>query len=277
MIAIIVVLYNLKFSQSLTIQRLKAIMQSDLANRFQVTIYDNSPTPCVEELPFEALYVSDTSNAGLSVAYNYQISKAIDNNIKWVLLLDHDTDYTIDCLTRQLNIIDKDINNLVAIVPIMVGQNNHVISPMKINNRLKQCGAPFNEGIYYDLTAINSCAMINVDFFHSIGGLSNDYSLDMLDHWMFARIRLAKKSVYVVDCRISHDLSVLDYNRGMNIGRYINILNSEYRYYQEFGNSSILKSYRRHLLLRAVKHLVKTNDKNYYKITMQMYKRTKRS
>ncbi len=275
MVQIVIVVYKKDLNECLTLNLLKQILNENKLNEVvDILVYDNSPvvTKLLDKSSLNIEVVNDTSNSGISKAYNVALSKAEKNGHKWLMLFDQDTSVTAQSFMSQFNAIaqigDKKI---VAIVPKIIGQNGKMISPMKVDDKLNMYDLCDNKSVQKDITALNSSTMVNVEFLKSIGGFSTTYKLDMLDHWLFFQIRKKNCNVYVVNEIIQHELSVLDYNN-MNEQRYINILTSEKCFYEEALGKKGLKIYKKHLFLRMLKHLVLTKNKNYYKITRKALK-----
>jgi len=225
-------------------------------------IYDNSPSSNLGSTPKGWEIVVDPSNGGLFTAYSYAVSKARSKGCPWVLLLDQDTDLPSNFLVtvhEDLALMQAE-TDVVAIVP-MVKAGNRQVSPM-----LPRLGReiPFNRRSVVEaswLWAINSGTCLRVDFIDSIGGFSNAFWLDFLDHWLFKMIHNSHKRVYVSKLVLQHELSVSNMDSGLTVKRYKNVLRAE----REFTNHYLPTLWRYalvpRLLARALKHLIMTRNK----------------
>jgi GT2 family glycosyltransferase len=225
-------------------------------------IYDNSPIGNSVDLPSGWLYVSDPKNKGLAAAYNHAIAQAKDSAAQWLLLLDQDS-----CLPKNFMAnLQTEIalchqkSKIAAIVPF-VFSNGRQVSPF-----LPKFGfdRPYNLSRSTTskwIAAINSATSIRVSFVESIGGFPSEFWLDYLDHWLFRKIYDTGHAVFVGEMKIEHNLSVANFDMGLQVARYKNVLAGEMAFTNRY-----LPTYWRpilviRLLLRAVKHSIITRDK----------------
>ena len=259
-LCIVVVLYQRAIRESATCLSLSN--QRFKNSRDIFLVYDNSPCSNLGPVPTGWEVVVDSSNGGLLAAYNCAISRAKSAGCPWVLLLDQDTELPSDfflAVHKELA-ASHDKTDVVAIVPI-VKAGNRQLSPM-----LPRLGreSPFVHRDVVEtrwLMAINSGTCLRVDFIESIGGFSKAFWLDYLDHWMFKMIHNRRKSIYVSNVELQHDLSVANMNTGLTVQRYKNVLVAE----RQFTNNYLPTLWRfalvPRLLARAMKHLIITRDK----------------
>lgn len=273
-IIVIVVLYGTDVNSSLTLKSLDAIY--DNTSKLDVLIYDNNlHSNDWNENKFgnwNVIYIHDGRNLGLSFAYNVGLQEAIKRQKRWILLLDQDTMLTKGYLSELLDVLHNNtLDKVGAVVPQLVWKGKR-LSP--VLNRSKQNVWWFQKRITspgcYDgyITAFNSGTLASVDFLTSIGGFSVKYPLDRLDYWYFGQIYENGLSTYVLDAKLEHDLSVLDYNRNMTVQRYQSILASELLFVQDVGKESAFL-YKMRLLARFVKQLLLVRDKRYACNTFQ--------
>jgi GT2 family glycosyltransferase len=209
------------------------------------------------------MYVNDPTNRGLSAAYNHALLRCKESGARWLLLLDQDsklpTNFFVN-LQVDTALCHQQVK-IAAIVP-MIFSNQRQISPVLPKwgfdrSYLATCSTTSEW-----LSAINSAACIRVSFVESIGGFSNDFWLDYLDHWLFRKIYDTHHCVFVSGISVEHDLSVADFNKGLDVGRYKNILTAE----RTFTNRHLPRLWRPvlalRLLARAGKHSFCTRDKN---------------
>jgi GT2 family glycosyltransferase len=259
-LCVIVVLYQRALSASPTYTSLSG--QEFLGSRDLFVVYDNSPHSNLGPIPAGWEVVTDSTNGGLLAAYRHAISRAKAADCPWILLLDQDTELPSDFLLvahKNLALL-QDHAEVVAIVPI-VKAGDEQVSPM-LPRLGRESPLLLREVVETRwLMAINSGTCVRVDFIESIGGFSEIFWLDYLDHWLFKMIHNRGKSVYVSNMVLQHELSVANMNRGLSVQRYKNVLWAE----RQFTNDYLPPLWRvalvPRLLMRALKHFVLTRDK----------------
>ena len=107
-----------------------------------------------------------------------------------------------------------------------------------------------------------------------LGGFNTQFPLDFLDHWLFFEIFQQQKSVYVLESKLQHELSVLHYE-SMTTKRYQSILKAEKNYYQNYETQQ-LDNHRKQLLKRTLKQWVKVKNRQIWKMTLRSYFELKR-
>lgn len=271
-VTMVVVLYKLKPEESKTFHTLKHIMNSTNSplKDIELILYDNSPTkhdftPSQIE-GIHITYYHDPRNLGIASAYNYAWSAAKENNSHWLLLLDHDTELTLEYFKSILTINDVP-DNVAAVVP-KINSENTMISPVYSNSLRPLKGERPTPGVQNQpVMAINSGALISVAFLDEINGFNQDFALDYLDHWLFYKIYEKGLKVYLMDVELEHELSVMDYTR-VSLQRYQSILNSEVNFYQNF-KTDLLPKYRIQLIKRFFKQLLTVKNKEIAKQTLK--------
>lgn len=257
-ITAVVVLYRLRPEKSPTIASLvrswEHCQNKDLD--LKLIIYDNSPEvqdwPVV--LPFKHQYIHDANNGGLSAAYNYALESDAGDGYQWLLLLDQDSDLSIDFITltwHGASTIGHD-PEVVAVVPHVM-HKGLPISPAKLLWGWKiRPIYNFGRGICTDpVTAINSGSMVRKSFVSEIGGFNKQFRLDYLDHWLFAEINRLGKKVYITEAVINHDLSIGNSNHPVSAERYVSILKAETHFYRAYSNVANYNCHLFNLALRA--------------------------
>jgi GT2 family glycosyltransferase len=258
----VVVLYKCSINQSSTCISMRAQDAYD-RDAISILIYDNSPIGDADDLPPNWVYVSDPTNKGLSAAYNHAISQAKLSGAHWLLLLDQDSNLPRNFLADLQGdvVLCQEKSEIVAIVPI-VFSNQRQVSPIRPMLGLDRPYEGTQTATSVWLTAINSAAAIRVSFVESIGGFSNDFWLDYLDHWLFRRIYDTAHLVYVSNMKIDHNLSVANFNQGLEVSRYKNVLTAE----AAFTNECLPIYWRLiltlRLIARAIKHAIFTRNKS---------------
>lgn len=228
----VIVLYNTKIEDSSTYNTLNASLgASVLSGSIDIAIYDNSPVSqlAATTLPTNILYFHDVKNGGIARAYNYALDLALQRGCDWLLLLDQDSELPLDFIANCLSDIRLHHDNflIAAIVPV-VYCGSKLISPCKVGwgGKLFPMKDHRTRVQPYEITAINSGALVKVAFLDSIGGFSNEFWLDMLDHWLFRIIYSKKMNVAVGNNNILHDLSIQNYST-ISLTRYQNIISAE--------------------------------------------------
>jgi GT2 family glycosyltransferase len=267
---IVIVLYKRKLEDCLPLQFLLQNTQYCSLN-YELLVYNNSEDITIS---FNEKYqvFNATENNMLVGAYNYALQRAKEQNAKWLLLLDQDTKLTDSYLEELSRLLNSDISQLGAVVP-QVKKDKIFISPKtyfpKIGNSffvrpLKTAG--ISEKCFM---AINSGTVLNVNAVDEIGGFSEKYPLDGLDHWYFHQLYKRGKCVYVMNSIIEQNLSVLDYT-GMSVNRYTSILNAELQFSKELGSPALFL-WKVKIPLRAIKRFFTKGAKGYVLQTLSYF------
>jgi GT2 family glycosyltransferase len=259
---VVLVLYRTDISGSSTVRSLlnQRAPPSGFLNR--ILLFDNSPDKqCCSLAPCWDYYWPG-SNLGLAGAYNFALAEARRVKCDWLLLLDQDTTLHPEFLSNLhagLNAI-QDHENVVACVP-EVWMGNTPISPWirkwsrNVSFRRKGTFIPRRIG------AVNSGTCVRTSFVDGLGGFDQRFWLDFLDHWLFAAIERSGNSISIADQRIEHDLSVRDYNNGVSLERYRNILNAESLFTREYLETFGRLAFLGRLPFRALRQFACVRDK----------------
>ncbi|KAF0220658.1 MAG: glycosyl transferase 2 family [Geobacteraceae bacterium] len=277
-ILVIMVVYNQDISQSRTFQSLMgALAKHDCDDVMGFIIYDNSPTPqkINWSIPVSITYVHDPTNTGLAKAYNHALDAAVSNGFEWLLLLDQDTslpdNFTAN-LIKTTEVISSD-ESVVAIVP-RVECLGKTVSPSII--KFGGCFRPVDgraRGVCHrPVTSINSGTMLRTSFMQSVGGFNTLFWLDYLDHWIFSTIYSNSKRVFISESVVDHELSVMDYDRWMNLERYENILKTELLFLNVCRPKYEKYSYMIRLLKRMIVQLFERSKLRFFKSTFRTLK-----
>jgi GT2 family glycosyltransferase len=255
-----VVLYKCSITQSSTCVSLQT--QEAHSDSISILVYDNGPVGNLEELRPHWTYVSDSTNKGLAAAYNCALSQAKISGAQWLLLLDQDSILPRNFLANlQAEIsLCHDNPKIAAIVPLVFSGRRQV-SPTRPMLGFDRPYRSTQSTSSAWLTAINSAAAIRVSFVESIGGFSEKFWLDYLDYWLFRKIYDTAHSVYVSDIKIDHNLSVANFNHGLEISRYENVLKAEAAFTNQYLPVHWKCVLAVRLLARAIKHAVFTRNK----------------
>lgn len=272
-VLVVIVLYRCSIVDSSTFRSLCGVIAQEDRRNIHLLVWDNTPD-CPEErsasiksdlksLFKEVLEIRDASNPGLVAAYNAGLRQAEIEGIKWMLTLDQDTRipegyFEEFDLWRRRSTSD---GSLVAFVPRVV-ENAVLFSPVRLFAGLPWQSLPAGEPGIADapISAINSGAFVNVPFLSSIGGYSDRFRLDYVDHWMCQTIYQNQRRICVMNISIEHQLSVNSFQNRVSLGRYQSILESQI----EFAVSSAIFAAPLVLILllplHAIKVFLKTRD-----------------
>ncbi len=277
-IIIAVVLYNKKITDSTTISSLhnhKTII-NQLFGQIELLIYDNSTSPQKNNIKnsFSIRYKSNINNGGVSAAYNYAYNIAKKQNFHWLLLLDQDTKLNENYFIELKSTLEKikDSKDIVAIVPRVYQEENINISPSKV--LWGGIHRPINSlyvGKYEDnLMAIGSGIVLKTSFIKSIDGFSRLFWLDCLDRWIFYKIHNNNKSVYVLESKIYHELSILNFNKLMNVQKYHNQILYEAIFMLKYKKLSETLFFILRLVRRAIYLFIQTGNIKYSICSLSM-------
>lgn len=266
---VVVVLYNMTFSESPTIISLNQLLASGAFPEIRkILIFDNSEQGTEPvELEGRFIYYHSKKNVGLAQAYNYALDQSNDDT-EWLMTLDQDTKLTKEYLSELIS-TSSELSETVAAVAPIVTDNERQISPVRSDTlRPLHTELPKKNRVYSkDIMVINSGTAIRTIFLRELGGYNIHFPLDYLDHWLCWRIFSEHQQIYILSNKLEHQLSVLDYKNHMNLSRYLAIIQAEKCYYYLY-NKQLLPQYRRQLLLRGCKQIL-TGRFNYGKLTFE--------
>lgn len=266
---VVVVLYNMTFSESPTIISLNQLLASGAFPEIRkILIFDNSEQGTEPvELEGRFIYYHSKKNVGLAQAYNYALDQSNDDT-EWLMTLDQDTKLTKEYLSELIS-TSSELSETVAAVAPIVTDNERQISPVRSDTlRPLHTELPKKNRVYSkDIMVINSGTAIRTIFLRELGGYNIHFPLDYLDHWLCWRIFSEHQQIYILSNELEHQLSVLDYKNHMNLSRYLAIIQAEKCYYYLY-NKQLLPQYRRQLLLRGCKQIL-TGRFNYGKLTFE--------
>lgn len=263
----VLVLYKKRLDETQTFASLvDSYLKAGISKtEFSLLVYDNSPDKqhVFLDAPFDYQYVHDPQNNGLSAAYNLALKKAVSMNYPWLLLLDHDSGLPSDYFTSIERKIYSSDESVVSFVPKMIC-NGAVVSPLKVilGIQFRPISKRHTGICDFQMTAINSGALVNVAFMEQIGGFNDLFKLDFLDHWLFNEIYSRGKKVYVLNSFMQHELSVNNINENMSSVRYMNILSSEKTFYLKYKTRGQNVLYLIKLFIRLIKFALFKSNKN---------------
>lgn len=211
-ILFVLVLYKIKLEQSATFLSLLNSLNS-IEFSMDLLVYDNSPDitdySVINEPKVNVIYIADTTNSGVSKAYNTGAGIAAKMNKKWIILLDQDTTFPIHALQQYLSAINKYPHEKLF-APIMIANQNTIISPCYFKFMRGFSANHVDTGIntLEKFSLINCGMCINVDAFNKNGGYNERIRLDFSDHDFIRRFRKTVGDRFIViDLTVFHSLS----------------------------------------------------------------------
>lgn len=257
--AIVVVLYQKKIQQLPFFSWLGEIFASEIP----IYCYDNSPI--AQDFPTSPwfIYQHDPRNLGVTAGYNFAYQQLQGKDYDGLLLLDQDTQLSLAYLKELQQLVIAP--NVFAVVPkIFAGSQQ--ISPVKSADYINRNAQALTSGCYaQEVMAINSGSLLRFSFLTKIGGFNLEFPLDFSDHWLFYALHKQQGEVLVLDTKLEHQLSVLDYTT-MSHGRYQQILAAEKLFYTRYRRD-LLRTHCWQLFKRSAKQLVKVRDLYFAKTT----------
>ena len=251
---IIIVLYKIKLTDSSAFKSLEKCFTKNTI----IFIYDNSPQPQVidHKLNKKIIYRHDSSNPGVSKAYNEGHRSARLNEKKWIMLWDQDS----TCPENLPILFSKAITsnpNQEIFVPIMK-DNLGIISPFEFRwgrgSRLKNA-SPGNWS-FRDYKFINSGMLISTSLFEKCNGYDEQFPLDFSDLVFIKRIMNHYSNFILVGTTCRHRLSSSTNSLHQTLSRFEIYVRSSRIYGKAYGN----------VFLQRVQTLLRS-----LKLSMQFY------
>jgi GT2 family glycosyltransferase len=214
-ILIIVVLYKKRLSESAIYKSLEQITWPS-SKGIDLLVYDNSPAEFIQEEinpqgKFVIKYIRDTSNSGVSKAYNEGALLAQTLQKKWVVFFDQDTLLPANFFTVLLDSIARHPEQVLFVPRLMA--NNIQLSP---------CRYLFAKGIPYKKehpagictlkrkNLLNSCLCIRLDAFFHAGGYRDRVHLYYSDFVFINYFKKKYPTFFLLDVNIPHGMSALE-------------------------------------------------------------------
>ena len=274
----VIVLYNTRIEDSKTIFSLNNALQFN-GEYLNVLIYDNSPERTEGRTNFEykrlrIYYVHDSSNGGVSVAYNFgaKYAKNVFNAI-WVLLLDQDTSFPIDIFSKFSNSIKKN-PDIKLFAPILMTMNNVIFSPCKYymgrGFPLKMVSSGISS--FKNISPVNSGMLINLEQFSNAGMFNENVRLDFSDFQFIERFKRIESFFFIIDAIALQDFS--------NNETDINKLNKRFEFFCEGAKNSerlnVLDNLKYFIVvfMRATTLFLRTKKAIFFRTFFQFYMKT---
>lgn len=235
-ITISLVAYAQKFTETESFRSLLK-MSDSIKSRLNIIIFDNGNNNYSDvRLPADFhsisyLYNENIQERGTRIAYETTL---VHSNDEWLMLLDDDTSLTENYITLLLTEIEsRDRDGEIVAYCAKIYDHETQISPTA-SETLDMLLYPKGAGVYEEnISALSSTVTLKKTFIEEMGGFSKDFPLDYLDHWIFYKIISNQKKVKVLNCKLSHRLSVQDLP-SLSEERFYSIFSSEYRFYKVY-------------------------------------------
>ncbi len=218
-ILFVVILYNQKLSES---NVYKSLLSNKEDSFDGIIVFDNSKynqQKDIDTLKLNIIYIWNKGvNYYLSKNYNTASKYAIENDYNWLLLLDQDTIFPNDAISKYKSAI-SDYPNEKIFAPKHKIQNGRYLSPAKPLLPLKKvaCEGSYNINKFI---FINSGLLINISLFCSIDGYDEDINLDFSDFQFFEKAKKEIKSVFVLDIECHQNFSNENKDKSSLLHRY---------------------------------------------------------
>lgn len=172
----VIVLYKCRLEDS---KSFKSLLRK---NHFEsIFVYDNSPEAQIIDLD-NLLYIHDSGNSGLGVAYNVAAKYAREKRFDWLLLLDQDTTFPELSYEYYVKAISEN-PNIKLFAPIHKISDGRYISPTRYICKGSHPVKTLKQGVlkFSKAAPINSGMLINVEAFWNVGGYDECVILDFSD------------------------------------------------------------------------------------------------
>ena len=206
----VLVLYEVRLQDSVAFKSLqKALEYGNLTGH--LFIYDNSATSqqVVEDEKWTIAYQHDPANGGVSRAYNQAFLYAKSHDLKWLLLVDQDTEFQKDFFSKYQDAVAS-YTDCQVFVPRLLDEKG-LISPFKPGwgSGKRVTNVANGKNILGEIHAVNSGLLVSVELFEAVGGYDERLRLDFSDFSFFKRLGQKTNFIGVVDARCQHELSSL--------------------------------------------------------------------
>lgn len=216
-ILIVTVIYNQKISDT-------NVYKTLLSEKESVYIYDNSPSPQpIDNLPKNWVYTWDSSNPGLSTAYNKAAEYASANGYEWLLISDQDTIYPLKTLERYRWHIGAFRTTRMFLPKVKISDSTY-LSPVKSKFYFARTTDKIPVSGEIELkkyAVINSGILVTIDSFLSCGGYNDKVFLDFSDFQFIERFENLYHLARVVDIECIQDFSNIVDSPQKKLSRFI--------------------------------------------------------
>lgn len=212
----VIVVYNQCINESSSYLSLRSGLETLGVTNFQLLIYDNSPTEQeirhLDFTTFSIKYFWDSSNAGISKAYNYAARLGQQLNKEYLLLLDQDTILNQQLFLAYFNAVINN-SNISLFAPILKLTTGQQLSPCRFFMH-RGFSVELSTGIhsFSKFTPVNSGILVSIKKFIEAGGYNEKVRLDLSDFQFIERFRKYNQYFYLVDAICIQNFSNINDN-----------------------------------------------------------------
>lgn len=270
----VIVLYETTLAESKTFKSIqKGLRKQNIP--FDILVYDNSSEPKYSSEYFEVEntrinYIHDSSNSGISKAYNVGAKMARKLNKSWLLLMDQDTEFPPTIFDAYLSGIEHH-PSIKLIAPILKLTNGTIFSPCHYIFKRGFTKKIVKPGInqFKKSSPVNSGMLVNLEAFEKAGGYNESIKLDFSDFQFIEKFRVENNRFLLLD-----NVAIQDFSNDIT---NITSLVKRYEIYCNDAKNCIPIRfydpviYMINALLRAMKLYVRTRDLMFLKIWLKMF------
>ena len=203
---IVLVLYKSDLETSESFQSIETSLKTT-NNSVDVFIYDNSPQRLdfsLNQYNSKIHYVWDSSNPGVSKAYNEGFAVAENDGKKWLLILDQDTEFDSDFLIKY-HVACTSNPTISLFAPILKLNSGEIYSPCTYKFPRTAILKKIDIGIteLKSLSLLNSGMLIGANAFKEVGGYDERLKMDFTDFEFIDRYRKISNHFFVLEDRKS--------------------------------------------------------------------------
>lgn len=196
---------------------------SKLSNS-HIFIFDNSPTPQHTQDEFREMnvyYVSQTSNPGLSYAYNRAAEYAKERAFEWMMILDQDTFIPPQTVADFTNALSRNAHLKLFVPAVRVGHQLYM-SPVKTKGCISKLATNVPRGVVSTLEymPINSGMIVSVDALLAVGGYNEKVWLDHSDYQFMKRFNRVYTQMFVLDSECEQEFSNIVQTKSQKLKRF---------------------------------------------------------
>lgn len=225
-----------------------------------VYIQDNGPEGNEPDgLPSSWRYVIDSSNPGLSAAYNRAAEYGLSVGCDYMLIADQDTVFPKDYMETLRNAIETE-NGYEVYVPNVIVGNGMVMSPVVKHGYMASLSPIKTVGqiALKRYAVINSGLCVCLGTFRRVGGYREEVPLDFADFQFCERLAADAVLAYAMDAECRQNFSALEDTPAQMLARFDKFCRSVkgYESNRRFGKQELMLV----VLKRAASLMVKTRS-----------------
>lgn len=223
----------------------------------RILIVDNTPQQVVDQsvfdeieslkakYPHEIIFKKNNCNLGLPISYNLAIIYAKENNLKFLLLLDQDSNLTNDVVKKLLSSYYSLSESFkVGAVCALNKEKIEYSSDTYLWDFYERSGMYKNNGIREVALAINSGFMAPISTYEEVGKYDENFFLDCVDQEMCLRMISHGFKIFLVeDAVVNHSEAELIKGRILFLTFYVKRNDPIRYYYISRGTLQLLSKY----------------------------------